>query len=127
MEMLYQSSNLYMPQSGLQMKAGKILWEDVIRAISSGISHVPSSKQDQDEDFEAGTSPPKGIREGAVPILCSEIMSRSVPTTCPPQLPVPHRAGRQSIRTVNHLVKNSAQRRLPCHTSGSGAAVINVC
>lgn len=48
MEMLYQSSNLYMPQSGLQMKAGKILWEDVIRATSSGISHVPSPKQDQD-------------------------------------------------------------------------------
>lgn len=127
MEMLYQSSNLYMPQSGLQMKAGKILWEDGIRAVSSGTSHVPSSKQDQDQDFEAGTPPPKGIRKGAVPILCSAVMSRSVPTTCPPQLPVPHSAGRQSIRAVNHLVKSSAHRRLPCHTSGSRAAVINVC
>lgn len=119
--MLYQSSNLYMPQSGLQMKAGKILWED-IRAVSSGTSHTPSSMQNQDQDFEAGTSPLKGIRKGAVAILCSEIMSCSVPTTCPPRLPVPHGAGRQSIRTVNHLVKNSAHRRLPCHTSGSGAA-----
>lgn len=125
MEMLYQSSNLHMPQSGLQMKAGGILWEDVIRAVSSGTSHIPSSKQDQHQDFAPGTPPGKGIKEGA--ILCSEIMSHSVPTRCPPRLAVPHSAGRQSITAVNHLVKNCAHRRLPCHTSGSPATVINVC
>lgn len=70
MEMLYQPSNLDMPQSGLQTKSWKILWGHVISATSSGTSLVPSAEQDGDQHFEAGMSPPTARQEGSCTYSC---------------------------------------------------------
>lgn len=125
MEMLSQSSNFDMPQSGLQRKDGKSPGKMSLEPSAQGLLMSPLTSRTGFSTLKP--SPPKAHQEES----CTYSFLKNNVMFCPhymsPQQSIPHNAERQSITIVNHLVKNSGRRRLAQDTSGSGEAMINVC